>query len=188
MLPVRTFVAIDMSPSVNRALASLLEQIQSSGAKAQWIRPENVHLTLSFLGDVDPLHIMDVCSAVSAAASEHDAFQLTCRGLGAFPEIGRPRVVWVGMDEGRGALCSLQAAIATNLDEIGYPKESRRYQPHITLGRVQRSADEHALSQIIEQFSQCEVGETRVDEVLVMSSQLERGGPRYAILGRAPLC
>ncbi len=187
MLPVRTFVAIDMSPSVNRGLAALLEQMQSSGADAQWIRPENVHLTLSFLGDVDPLHIMDVCSAVSAAASEHDAFRLSCSGVGAFPDASRPRVVWVGMDEGREALCSLQAAIATNLDEIGYPKEGRRYQPHITLGRAKRGADEHVLSQAIEQFSRRPVGETMVDEVLVMSSQMERGGPRYAILGRAPL-
>jgi 2'-5' RNA ligase len=139
------------------------------------------------LGDVDVLEIPGVASAVTQAAGEIDAFELEVRGAGAFPAADRPRTLWLGAGAGAQSMVALQAAIQRKLDQLGYRGESRRYVPHLTLGRAGRDSPARSLVRELAGLADFEAGSMLVDEVLVFSSQLRPEGPVYDVLARAPL-
>lgn len=183
--PLRTFIALEIPDGVRAAAAKLMQRLKASGAKVTWTAPENLHVTLKFLGEVDVTSIAHVCSAVQRAAAPLSPFRVSLQGAGAFPEISRPRVLWLGVDEGKDPLIELHARIEEQLAELSYPFDGRRYTPHVTLGRV-RGPNE-VLAEQLALESQLAVGDMYVEEVLIYSSELTQDGPLYTPLGRAPL-
>jgi 2'-5' RNA ligase len=145
-----------------------------------------MHLTLKFLGDVPDIETPDVCRVVAQVAGQFEPFEITCRGAGAFPDIQRPKTLWIGIQDGAEELQALQAAIDDALkDELGYSREARAFHPHLTIGRVK--SDGFKLTSLLQQYHDFDADLAVIDEVVTFSSFLERQGPTHEALARAEL-
>jgi RNA 2',3'-cyclic 3'-phosphodiesterase len=187
MARTRTFVAVDVSKAIRERLVSMQERLAATGTEVKWVEPENLHVTLLFLGEVDQREIVDVCRIVSDGTSRHAAFTMSVETVGCFPNPRRPRILWVGVGEGSATLVALHDELEIPLQELGYRREERRYTPHITLGRVKSDRSTQALSTELTRRADWKAGETTVTELLVMGSELTSTGPQYTVLGRAKL-
>jgi 2'-5' RNA ligase len=185
---LRTFIAVALDQFTHDRLVGLQERLAAAGVVVKWVEPENLHITLLFLGEVDARETPAVCKAVEEAARKIKPFPLTLAGAGAFPTPRRPRTLIVHVTEGAGELVALHDGIETRLLELGcYRREERPYKPHLTLGRVKGQEAAEPMAAAIRQFEGWQGGQTHVDEVLVMSSELRPQGPEYTVLCRARL-
>ncbi len=170
---VRTFVAVEAGPAVRQRAAKLIEEFAAAGAEVKWVEPDNLHLTLKFLGDVDERDIPRVCETVQRAAAEVAPFELEILGAGAFPKLHRPRTIWLGSGKGEPQMAELSRRVEKALEKLGFPREGRRFQAHLTIGRVRNAGPELAqLAQLLQVAADVEVGAMAVDEAVVFSSQL----------------
>lgn len=185
MKPVRTFVAVELTPEIRGRANSLVSVLRHVVADVRWANPENMHLTVKFLGDVDVLEIPRVCGAVSRAVEDMAPFQLEVAGAGAFPDAVRPRTVWLGVHAGSDAMTELHERIQAALAPLGFRAEGRRFRPHITLGRVRDSLAGSRFAQVLAEQADFIAGEMIVGDVAIFSSELSRTGSRYETLGRA---
>jgi 2'-5' RNA ligase len=188
MARIRTFIAVDVGAEARKRAAALQQQLAKTGAEVKWVAPDQMHLTLLFLGDVDELDLVKVCRAVQEVAAREPPFPLRVSGVGAFPNARRPKIVWAGITDGADALRRLYGLLEEKLLDLGvYRKEDRDYTPHLTLGRLKAEGGEHTLARELPKLLAWDGGRSVVDEVLVYSSELRRDGPEYAIMGRAEL-
>ena len=186
MQTMRTFVALEMSPGVEAAATRLIAQLKKADAKVRWVEDENLHLTLHFLGDVLNTDLMRVCDTVQNVADQFEPFPIDICGVGAFPRVTQPRAIWLGVDvSGAKKLRELHFELRDALDAIGVHTDTRKYQPHLTLGRCKQSTPE--LTQQLNQFADFQAETMLVDELTVFASFVEAGHPTYDVLGRAPL-
>lgn len=183
----RTFIAVEMSAEVRAHARQLITRLQGCGAKATWVKPEAMHLTLKFLGEVDLLDIPAVCDAVTLAVSDLPPFEVEVQGAGAFPTAARPRTVWLGVRRGQEELVALHDAVERAISRLGFRQENRRFRPHLTLGRVRGDRGLQELGEVVRQHADFVGGIASVDEVVVFSSELESGGPIHEPLAVAPL-
>ncbi len=185
---LRTFVAVEITAEIRDRAAELIRQLQSVPADVKWVEPENLHLTLKFLGEV-PLHETPrICEAVQRGAAKVDPFELEVRGAGAFPGAARPRTLWLGAGAGGEEMIVLHKHVEKALGKLGYRTERRRFHSHLTLGRVRRGGPGVAeLGELIQQQADFLAGRLKVQQLVVFSSQLDRSGPTYEALGRAKL-
>jgi 2'-5' RNA ligase len=184
---MRTFVAVPVDRFTHDRLIGLQKRLAETGVPVKWVEPENMHITLLFLGEVDARETPAVCAAVQEACRNIRPFGLTLAGAGAFPTPRRPRTLIVHVTEGAAEMVALHDAIEAPLLELGcYRREERTYKPHLTLGRVKKEAAE-PLAAAVQQFEAWEGGQSHVDEVLVLSSELRHEGPEYAVMCRARL-
>ena len=186
---VRTFVAVESPESVRSRALDLIERLRCTQAKVKWVSPDQMHWTLSFLGDVPLDETASICRAVERATAQLAAFTFEARGAGAFPTAHRPRTVWVGGGSGNDHMVQLHDAVQIQLAELGFRAERRRFQPHLTLGRVRNSSlkDIAELGKLIDENDDFDCSSMRVSQVCVFSSRLEPAGPIYGVLGRAEL-
>jgi len=152
-----------------------------------WVKPGNLHLTVKFLGDVAQDRIGAVVTALDAAALGLPVFDAALRGLGAFPSITRPRVIWAGMTEGAGAMVELAGRVEEALAAVGFARDARPFSPHVTLGRVRRPGPNGALASALRAADAHEFGGIRVAGVRLIRSELSPGGARYTELAAARL-
>jgi 2'-5' RNA ligase len=184
----RTFLALGLDRPIRDQLVRLQESLGRAGAEVKWVEPQNLHVTLLFLGEVDDREIPAVCRVAIQACAAHAAFPLTVEGVGCFPNPRRPRVLWAGVGEGAPEVSALHDALEPPLLDLGcYRKEERRYTPHITLGRVKSDRPVDALALALAKKADWSAGQEVVREVLVMGSELRSDGPEYTVLGRAKL-
>ncbi len=188
---VRTFVAIGLSAEVRDALALCQERLGSVRARfAKWTDPEGIHLTLKFLGNVDESMLPRLADALRRAVSTTPAFRLETGQLGAFPNTQNPRVVWLGLEGDLQSLQALQQAVEAGLEPLGFPPEGRGFTPHLTLARVRETATRADRLELARSLSAVQAGSPvglRVDDILVMKSELDRAGARYTQLYSIPL-
>ncbi|MCC6126531.1 MAG: RNA 2',3'-cyclic phosphodiesterase [Pirellulales bacterium] len=187
MKSLRTFIAVEISAAARKKAAELIEILRAAGADVKWVEPHNLHLTLQFLGDVPETAIADVCNAVKRGAAEVEPFDLEIFGAGAFPNVGKPRTVWLGAKEGAEKMADLHDCAALALAELGFQDEDRRFQTHLTIGRVKSMKNVSLLTPLLRRYADFSAGKISVDRVIVFSSRLERGGPIYEKLAAAPL-
>ena len=185
MKPVRTFVAVELTPEIRGKAGDLIARLRRIVADVRWIVPENLHLTLKFLGDVEVLEIPRICSAVSAAVEDFSPFELEVLGAGAFPDLIRPRTIWLGVRAGNEALVELHNRLQAALAPMGFREEGRRFRPHVTLGRVRDSVEESRFAQAFAQHAEYFAGGMVVGELTVFSSELSRQGSKYEAIGHA---
>jgi len=179
MPPVRTFIAVDVDPQVRRRAEDMIRQLASSGASAKWVEPEQMHVTLKFLGDVEQGELHRVAGAVETAAAGLPPFEVAFGGAGAFPSIQRPRTLWLGVAEGAEPIALLQERIERELEKLGFPKENRRFHAHLTLGRIRGRGPERALTDALTTAADFDAGPSIIDRVITFSSSLSRHGPKY---------
>jgi 2'-5' RNA ligase len=189
---IRTFIAVEMDPAIRRAAAALIDKFRAAGADVGWVAAENMHLTLKFLGDLREEDVPRVCEAVRGAVAGVAPFELEIRGAGAFPNLSRPRVIWLGAAKGDEAMADLADRIEAVLESLGLPREARRFHAHLTLGRVRRTQRMpgpaiSALTRLVQEHAAAQIGRTSVEEVVVFSSQLKPTGAVYEALCRAEL-
>jgi 2'-5' RNA ligase len=188
MARIRTFIAVGLDRGVRERTVALLETLTRTAEDVKWVEPENLHITLLFLGEVDDREVPAVCRVVAEAVQSHAAFQLSVEGAGGFPNLRRPRTLWVGTGEGTQELVALHDALEPPLLELGcYRREDRPYTPHLTLGRVKSDRPNQELGDALAKHAGWQGGTQQVREVLVMSSQLSSRGPVYAVMSRAKL-
>src|SRR6185295_8788792 len=139
---VRAFVAVESPPEVQDQAGRLIQRLQASSAQVKWTDPKQLHWTLKFLGNIDLDEVPEICDALAVAVAGMAPFDVEAAGVGAFPDVHRPRTVWIGMGHGSEEMISLHDAIERSLAKLGYRTEGRRYRPHLTIGRVRRSPDQ----------------------------------------------
>ena len=193
---IRTFVAVELEASLCQALAqvqmalrSRLEQSAGSDIRIQWVKPESIHQTLKFLGDIPEDRVPDVQAALARVAGGHSRFTVDVEGLGVFPDARAPRVLWVGLTAHVDALKRLAADIEAALGAIGFAPESKPYNPHLTLARIkERSRDVgRALSDESMLAQDTKLGALTVAAVSLIKSDLQRSGSVYTRLCAVPL-
>jgi 2'-5' RNA ligase len=184
----RTFVAVKIDPAVGEKTAEIIRALQAVPADVKWVEPSNLHLTLKFLGDVESADIHRVCQTVEQALADQAAFEFEIRGAGAFPNARRPRTFWLGAGEGEREMVAVAKLLEKKLQKLGFRREERRFQPHLTIGRLRRGARTgEEFCELLEQYADVEVGRFLVDEITVFSSTLTPSGPIYDPLARTSL-
>lgn len=168
------------------AIADLRKRFRDVDRAVRWTRPEQMHLTLKFLGDVSDAQLPAVCEAVRAAAARQSPLELTAAGVGCFPGGGPVRVLWVGVGDTSRGLMSCQAAAESAVEPLGFPREARAFSAHLTLGRVKDASASARIRQVLPKVSFGPVVQA-VDEIVLYESQLSSAGSRYVAVCRAPL-
>ena len=177
--PLRLFVAIVPPPPLPARLHTLQERLRPCGADVKWVETQNLHVTLKFLGEVPEARVSTLRATLRSLAAPVSSFSLRLAGAGYFPPRGTPRVIWVGLDEGFGALRALHASVDEALARIGFAREERPFAAHVTLGRLRSPGHEDALKREIMRMQDEEVGRFTVDGFSLVQSQLTRQGPVY---------
>ncbi len=188
---MRSFIAIEMPAKIQAAIGQSTAELQKAVPKplVRWVARENVHLTLKFLGDVSPANLEQLAEALKLEAAKQEAFSLSVHGLGAFPNLRRARVIWIGL-EAPPALGSIQHCVEGLANRLGYPAEDRPFSPHLTIGRVGQSASAADLSRIRAALEGCQVGDlgtVNVEAVHIFKSDLLPSGSVYTHLYALPL-
>lgn len=179
---MRSFVAVELPDELRGSLSRILDELRPCGADVKWVRPEAVHLTLKFLGEIQPEQVEEIRLAVQEVAGRHGPFKMEARGLGCFPRLEQPRVVWLGLEGEKWKLEALQREVETALMQLGFPKEERPFRPHLTLGRVRSPKARLALVQKIKNLEGIQGGELVVGSVVLFKSELLPSGARYTKL------
>jgi len=184
---MRTFIAVAISSEVRGNIAQIQAEFRKGDPDVKWVEPENLHLTLEFLGEVGEEKLSGVIEKTRLALSGIFNFKVHLSGLGSFPNLRSPRVVWVGVKEGKEELKNLSERIEENLSHLGFTEEKREFSAHLTIGRVRSPRKREKLVKKIEELESSDVGEFSVDKVLVMESQLSPKGPTYRIIEEVSL-
>ena len=191
MEQVRSFIAIELPEEVKKAFRELQAQLKAgSPAPVKWVEPNNIHLTLKFLGNVAAHRIEEIAAAMTEAVRGTSPFPLKVTELGVFPNPRRVRVIWVGLGGEADKLASLQQRIESNLEKLGFPPENRRFTPHLTLARIRDRAtpqEREKLGRLIAETELDTAQNFSVDSVKLMKSQLTPEGPIYTCLSSAAL-
>jgi 2'-5' RNA ligase len=181
--PMRAFVAVEVSESARQQIARLLERLKrESGPAVRWAKPELMHLTLVFLGEVPSSFLESAKPGLAAVARQHQPFEMKLSGLGAFPGSTRARVVWIGIKLGRREVCALQRDAVKALHSVGYEPERRPFSPHLTIGRMREPAD--VTADLSQEF---ETQPFEVGRFALFRSVLGPGGPTYSTIADFPL-
>ncbi len=179
---IRTFVAICLDEEIRGRVSGVQERVKKLTSQVRWVQPGNFHVTLKFLGDVTPKKLSVVQSALDELAAGYAAFDLSVAGVGVFPTPRRPRVIWVGVEDGREQLEALASGVEQGLVRTGFEKEQKPFRSHITIGRVKESKPIEGLVEGLQDIDAQELGSQRVDSVVLMESVLQSGGPIYTPL------
>ncbi len=182
MAKIRSFLAIELPSAIAKGIERVQHDLKQSHADVRWVEPSRIHLTLKFFGTIDEEACDEIMDTVGKAISEVKPFTLDIKGLGAFPRWKNPRVVWLGVEDGGGVVKPLQRVIEECLEGIGYPREARDFRPHLTLGRVRSGKGKSELLRRIEALLHINLGEFRVERLVLFKSDLRPSGPIYTEL------
>jgi 2'-5' RNA ligase len=177
---VRLFVAIEIPEDIRRTLAALLHEFRSISPRLKWVRPENMHLTLAFLGETEPAKFSEVQTALSTIRSPQPV-SLEFRGLGFFPNAKRPRVFWVGI-EASSNLAPIAREIDRSLHELGFLLNDRPFAPHLTLARLNQPYLPADLQTIVTESTSRSFGSFSAQQFHLIESKLKLIGPEYTTL------
>ncbi len=187
MKKIRAFLAVEMDDSVCSATGELIEQLAATGAAVNWVPTDHLHLTLKFFGDIEEVQSYEISKAVTRVTKRYRSFPINLAGVGAFPSNERPRTLWVGVTAGQEVLCDFQSALEKSLAELGYPSERRKFQPHLTIGRVRDKAGQSELATALRELQDTELGVSAIRSAILFRSELRRSGPVYSKLATCQL-
>jgi RNA 2',3'-cyclic 3'-phosphodiesterase len=182
----RTFLALNFSVAVTRKIAEEVERLKApmgdAGFRVAWVPAANLHLTLKFLGSINEELVEGVTGACRRVAARHRPIEATAVGLGAFPSLQKPSVLWVGV-EAPATLTALQREVEAAMIEVGFEKEERAYHPHVTVGRVKELRGSAADLW----KGELQLGSSPLAEIIVYESRTRSAGAEYVARARVPL-
>jgi len=185
---IRSFVAIDISDEIRDGLDKIIAELKPKVHDVRWVKVKGIHLTLKFLGNVAESMIPSLRAVLEEAAQTAKPFDVEIKGLGAFPNPRRARVVWVGVEESSGALGELAGRIEKGMKPLGFKPENRPFHPHLTIGRTRRDGRPgKGLADMIEKYQSRAVGKFTASEITLFRSDLKPTGAVYSKLVTAPL-
>lgn len=187
-MSIRVFVAATLAPSVNEEMTKVQTLLRAAGGDVRRVRPRNFHLTFRFLGTVAPPRVEKLLATLCDAVRHAPRLRIRVRGLGAFPSLDRPRVVWAGV-AGRG-LSGLAATLAAALTDAGFPSPrdgGQAFRPHVTLGRVRSRRGWKSVLPRMQRHLRHDFGGSPIDTVSLYRSDPQPDGAVYTVLGTAAL-
>ena len=184
MKMIRTFLAVKLSSEIRESIASLQQQLKSTLPPINWVRPESIHLTLKFLGYVEASRVAELVAALEPIGKKQPSFSIDVQGLGVFPQVKFPRILWIGVTGERQVLQDLVFEIEVALEPLGFPVEKKSYHPHLTLARIKR--ENAAVGAVLTKNNvlKCEpqLGTLIVDRFILFQSDLDSSGATYTPL------
>jgi 2'-5' RNA ligase len=189
--PLRLFFAVPLPAAALEACRTVIDPVRLGprGRSARWVRTENLHLTVRFLGDIDPALVDPLAEAAREAAAGVDVFEIHLAGAGAFPDGRHPRTLWLGVEQGNGGLEALDFGLVEPLRRLGFDVDARPRRAHLTVARTDatRPPVSHALGQDLWAAADGWSTSFAADHLVLYQSQLGGGPPRYEPLVKAPL-
>lgn len=182
---MRAFIAIDIDEKIRAGLADLQKRLNAKvdikKGDVKWVEPENIHLTLKFLGEIKDEQLAEVCDITKQVAETHKNFTLDVESAGSFG--GRSaKVIWVGISKGAEELLALQKDLENQVSQLGYPPEEREFSAHLTVCRVKNLKAGFKLAEVVVQFAKLKLGSVSANAIHVYQSQLTPSGPVYTLL------
>lgn len=184
---MRAFVAVEIPDALKAGIATVQDRLKGAGVDAAWSRPEGMHLTLKFLGEVSAAGVPGILKALTAAASGTEHFRLGVEGVGAFPNPASARVVWLGLTGDLEALSALQVTVEQAMAGLGIAREERPYTPHLTLGRIKLIRKRAAWLGGLAGVRDSRLSGFEVAAINLIESQRRPSGAVYRELGRVDL-
>lgn len=180
---LRLFIAVPIPEGMKESLEVLQSSWKVRAHGVRWVKPEGLHITLKFLGNVPEEQLQAIKEAMKKALLGFTPFEVRVKGVGAFPSLRSPRVLWVGIEDEKGKLKEIFKALERALEKLGFPREDRPFSPHLTLGRVKGKGDFGFLNK----SSGLDFGALLVKEVILFKSDLKPEGAEYTPLYAVPL-
>ena len=184
---IRTFIAIEIPGTIISKIRELQDAIKAYGFKIRWVQAENIHLTLKFLGDVEEIKTNEIAKAVSKTVEGYSPISLKAKGIGVFPGIKRPRVLWVGLAGQFEALVRLQQTLDENLIALGFSRQERPFKGHLTMGRIKDKIDVKKLGDALMAFRSFESKTFTAGQIILYKSELKPSGAVYTELASASI-
>ncbi len=175
---MRCFIAVELPQAVKIRLREFQEELKRSGADVRWIKPDNIHLTLKFLGETEEEKVLKIKEALEKNYRDISAFSFEIKGAGVFPGMRSPRVLWLGIEDS-DVLKTLQAGIEDETAGIGFKREDREFRAHITVGRFRSSRGKKNILDAIKLHANDSFGKVDVRAVSLMKSDLYPDGARH---------
>lgn len=179
---MRLFLALTIDPGIRASLEQAVDRLRGSRAAVRWVKPDAIHQTIKFLGETPEERLEDLVDSLSSVCGGMLPFQIAVAGLGVFPDLRRPRVVWAGVQEPSGTLMRLWRETEKSTRTLGWPGEKKGFKPHITLGRVKGAINISRLSEAIKSLENLHWGDQDVDGMALYQSRLKPGGAEYEII------
>jgi 2'-5' RNA ligase len=183
----RVFIAVHLDEALRQEIVHLEERLRQAGAPLRWIASGNLHFTVRFLGEITPAQLAQVRLATREAAAGTPPFRLTLEGVGAFPSLARPQVIWVGVREGGEHLAAISARLDEALAHHRFPRERRPFVAHLTITRLKHQRRWGEIVRALSGFKEVPVGTQQVNSLAIMESHLHPKGARYTRLEEVPL-
>jgi len=184
---MRLFIAIELPEDIRRSIATVQQRLKTAGVDANWTRPEGIHLTLKFLGEVPEAKVAGILQGMTDAARGAGPLRLEVSGAGAFPNVKVPRVLWLGLEGDIEKLAALQQAVEDAMAAAGFEREDRTFSPHLTLARIKFPRPRDHWQQRLEAIQGVRLGGFEADHVSLMMSELHPAGAVYTEAGRVEL-
>ncbi len=184
---MRLFIAIEIPDDIKKGLAEAQSRLKGAGVDASWTRPEGIHLTLKFLGEVPEARVTEIMTALTEAIKSTGGFRIEVAGAGAFPHTRNPRVVWAGISGDTDRLVVLQASVEKAMVKTGFEREDRRFSPHLTLARVKYLRARDNWQKALDGVKDLKLPSFDADHVSLIKSELKPSGAVYTELGKINL-
>jgi RNA 2',3'-cyclic 3'-phosphodiesterase len=182
---LRCFIAIGIPELLQREIGECIEILKKHDADIKWVRPKNLHLTIKFLGNTPDVLLPKIRESLTKVVSTYEPFYIKLYGTGLFPNKKYPRVIWAGVQDS-GRMKPLQDGIEGSMSLLGFKKEDREFNPHLTFGRVRSQRGMIMIVDELDTFKEKEFGSVPVDRILLMKSDLTPKGPEYACVHTIP--
>lgn len=183
---MRLFIAINIPETIKDKVFGAIMPLRKVGADVRWVTPATFHLTLKFLGELDEERVPGVKDALSGLPFIADSV-LKVAGAGAFPNLKNPRVLWIGVEDVSGNLARLQSELEDRLEFVGIPREGRRFQPHLTIGRIRSPRRIRELADRVNALKVLPFGEFPLEEIILFRSDLKPEGAVHAQIFKSRL-
>ena len=175
---IRSFIAFDLENEVVLTkLAAVQKLLVETGADLKMVAPQNIHITIRFLGDINPAMVDKIYEAMKKV--QFTPFTVQLHGLGVFPSLNYPRVVWVGMTQGADQLKSVFEQLEPQIQKLGFPKDTYGFSPHLTIARVRSGRNKQHLAELITKKAEFDFGIINADCLRLKRSELSPKGPTY---------
>jgi 2'-5' RNA ligase len=184
---MRTFLAVDLDPNIKASLSELISLLSRKESGVRWAKKQGMHITLKFLGEIPESKIQSIINSLRKACDSHDSFQLSFKGTGFFPHQSNfPRILWAGIEHSHD-LIALHKRIEDEFEKLGFPREKRRFHPHLTLGRVKSNKNIATVLEGLSDHRETNFGSMLVRSVTFFKSTLKPTGAEYDVLSSIEL-
>lgn len=184
---IRAFIAVEIDSPNKQKLSELIGLFKKTDTDVKWVKENQMHLTLKFLGNIEETKTQEVSRELESITNESKKFTISLSKIGAFPNINKPRIIWIDIDEGKDTLKLLADKIESRLEKIGFAKEKREFKTHLTLGRIKSLKNISQLTEVIQKTDSQSQDKIKISSLILFQSTLTSKGAIYMPLAEIKL-